>query len=318
MVVLITGACGFLGLNLVRYFASQGNEVIGLDREPLDKTADDFLGHHRENVRFLQADVTEATCQEAVLSLVSSVDWIIHAAAITANEPPDIVTQVNVIGTLNILDFALEVSCKRFVLTSSGAVYGTMGEDMPIPETYSLKGQSCYALTKIAAEKLVMRQATLYELDAVIVRLGWVYGPMERPSLSRRRTSVVDRIIRLAASGREIRINDLEVVRDWTYVNDVARGIHALLKAPRLAYPVYNVSSGQSYKIKELIDVIRTFFPQLRFSLTEAGQANVFVNTENRRGPLAISRLAEETGYRPLYSLDEGLNECVSLIKEGY
>lgn len=317
MVVLITGACGFLGLNLAKYFASLDSEVVGLDRERLDKTADKFLGNHRKNVRFLQADVTEPTCQEAVLSMVSSVDWIIHAAAITANEPQDVVVRINVIGTLNMLELALKVSCKRFVFVSSGAVYGKTDEDMLIPETHPLKGQSCYALTKITAEQLVIRQATLYGLDAVIARIGWIYGPMERPSPSRRQTSVVDQIIRLAGSGREILINDLQVVRDWTYVDDIARGIHALLETPHLSHRIYNVSSGRSYTMDELLSTMRTVLPELRFFLVEGTRANVFVNTENRRGPLAISRLAKQTGYKPLYSLYQGLKKCVALNGRG-
>lgn len=312
--VLVTGGTGFVGSNVVKHLASNGYDIVlfGRSAEDEDSLRDWYLEDVAENVYNFAGDVLEyqdiATAVERF-----DVSQIVHTATITPSpeverEESAFVLQVNIIGTSNVLDAARAHGIERVVYTSSGAVYKPNSELEPIDEYDPLDLNGLYPISKFTSEQLCAYYKEAYGVDTVSTRLGWIYGPMERPVPSRGGTSELFALVNLARRGETVRINDRNRYRDWTHAQDVARGIRLLLEADTLNEPVYNLTCGDAYPGYDVIEkVSETVSPVEVETVDDPSDANVLVNSENRRGPLGIDRLGRETEFDPAFSLRDGL-----------
>ena len=222
----MTGAGGFLGVHLVRGLAAAGADVTGLVRRPVDAATRDFLTPVASRVTWHEGDVTDRPGMAELLA--GGVDVVVHAAAVTATpqqerDAPARVFDVNAGGTLNLLEAVRRSPPRRFVLLSSGGLYGPAPPSPALDETAPLRGDSMYAIAKIAAERLTLRYSTLVGLDVAIGRLGTTYGPLERPSGSRSNLSAIQQAIdamRAAAPGGSVPVRGADVARDFLHVDD--------------------------------------------------------------------------------------------------
>ena len=320
MAILVTGATGFVGCNSVEYLARQGHDILALDVAPPDAMVEEFWGHVRERIHFVPCDIT---CTEEVEHAVRStkVDTMVHAAAMSSAssaQPEGLqrTFRVIVLGTVAMLDVARSLpALERFLYISSAAVYGPASESTPVMEELALKPASTYALAKCASEALV-RYAEGKRGSVTILRLGWIYGPMERPTWSRSRMSTIWELCHRAKRGEQIRINDVEAIRDWTHGEDVGKAIHLLLAAKRQTHLVYNLSSGVGYPTKAVLSLLEEQFPDLSHTLVPSEQANVRIDTANRRGPLDIARLRDDVGFQPTYELSSGLKAYLAWLHD--
>jgi len=319
MTVLVSGGTGFVGCNIVRYLAHQGWEVLAVDVTPPDNALEAYWRNEKDRIRFLQSDIT---CKQAVEEAVQGkkIEFIVHTAAITSwdqdrAESLQRMLQVNLLGSVTMLDIARSLSSvKGFVYLSSGAVYGSTRETRPITEEYALRPSNPYALAKCTSEALVRYAGEQRNFSTVVLRLGWIYGPMERPTSSRSRMSTIWELSHRALRGEEIRINDVEALRDWTNAEDVGKAVHLLLTQKRVPHTVYNLSGGAGYPTRAVLAVLQKRFLNLSYNVVPDEQANVHVNTENRRGPLSIRRLKEDLGFVPSYDLSSGLDAYVTWL----
>ncbi len=321
MAVLVTGGTGFVGSNIVGQLAGQGREVVVLDVTAPDAQLEKFWANDRARIHFVRGDIT---CVNDIENAVqgTTVKEIVHAAhrpAISSDpsEGPQQIVLGSVLGTINMLDIARSLpSVKRFLYISSANIYGPTPESTPIVEDHPLEPTTIYGATKCASEALVRYAAGGDYFSGVILRLGWIYGPMERPSCSRTRMSTIWEVCRFAARGDQIDINDVEAIRDWTYSGDVGRIVHAVLDAGRLEHLVYNLSGGVGYSTRTVLSLLKTRFSDLSYTEVSDEQANVVINTGNRRGPLDISRLAEDVGVLPSYKLASGLDAYLAWLSD--
>ncbi|MBS3765656.1 NAD(P)-dependent oxidoreductase [Candidatus Bipolaricaulota bacterium] len=312
MNVLVTGAGGFVGINIVYHLLKEGYDVFGLDVEPLESSELDYLGEYRDNFELITADVTNLSEIEEKFH-AKDIHRIVHAAALTSPGLSELdrftaLSQVNLLGTSNMLEFSRSLSnLDSFLYVSSASVYGNTREDTLIDETFPLKGKGAYSITKEASEHLTHRYRNLYDIDTSVVRLGWVYGPMERKTGSRQNMSLIYQIFDLMDKGVDITINNTEAVRDWVHAMDVARAIVKVLDKPNRRFNTYNISSGEPYSISRIFELIRRNFPDLRYEKVEDGSTEIQVNTDNRRGALDITRLRDDVAYSPKYGIEDGL-----------
>ncbi|MFC2105270.1 NAD-dependent epimerase/dehydratase family protein [Candidatus Bipolaricaulota bacterium] len=320
MAVLVTGGTGFVGSNIVGQLASQGREVIVLDVTAPDAQLEKFWANDRARIRFVRGDVSCVNdIEEAVQG--TTVKDIVHAAHRPAmpSDPSEGLQQLvrgSVLGTINMLDIARSLpSVERFVYISSANIYGPTPESTSIVEDHPLEPITTYGDTKRASEALV-RYAAGDSFSGVILRLGWIYGPMERPSCSRARMSTIWEVCHLAARGDQIDINDVEAIRDWTYSGDVGRIVHAVLTAGHLKHLVYNVSGGVGYSTRTVLSLLKARFSDLSYTEVSDEQANVVINTSNRRGPLDISRLTKDVAVLPSHDLASGLDAYLTWLSD--
>lgn len=293
---LITGAAGFLGSSLANHLAMEGHQVRGLD--DLSTGSPNALS---PDVHFNRGDVRD---RPKLWTLLQDVDCVYHLAA-RVLVPESIIypreyNEVNVGGTVSLMEAMRDVGVRRVVFISSGAVYGTQG-DQPLLESQVPYPHSPYAVSKLAGEYYVRTIGGLYGIETVSLRVFNAYGPGQHLPASH--PPVIINMLRQATRGGTIVVHgDGNQTRDYVYVDDVVSSMIAASTAPNLNNQVINIGSGVETSVRELVRLVQ--------DLT-GSKAEVLYNPRSDPG---VSRMCaglnlarEKLGYQPRVVLADGL-----------
>jgi len=279
MRVLVTGAAGFIGLNLVEALLAQGHDVAGFDRNP---PPGNFMAFP-----FMEGDVRNLE------SLSGSYDAVVHAAAITpggASERARMAEaiEVNVLGTVRVMEAAVRAKCRRVLFLSSASVYGAnaYGEEPLDEERHLPSPVALYPVTKLAAERLALRYRELAGLDVVVARLAAAFGPWEADSGARDTLSPFFQAVQLALGGQEAVLPRRSRL-DWIYSREAAAALSALLASKEKA--VVNVGPQSPYDLERFCAALSERYPKFRWRV--GAPANVDLFGPRDRSPLDTRRL---------------------------
>ena len=316
--VLVTGATGFIGANFVLQLAQHGHPVIAYDLNPPIPLLEQYWAPCASNIIFAAGSVTDAQRLTEIGNQYAP-RAIVHAAAITAVDPvtearmAERMVQVNLMGTVRLLELARQLNVQRMVYISSSGVYGTANPPGTILETTPLPPVSdLYTITKRSSEELCARYHELLHLDVVVGRLNGPYGPMERDTGVRPIMSPIYQLARAALTKHSVRLRAKNRTFDWTYVLDLAEAVRLLLDADSLPHRVFNLSGGHVYPLSDVTRTLQELLPDCEFQWVKEGeQADVTLDNMPERSPLDITRLREDVGYQSAYTLKQGLTTAL-------
>jgi UDP-glucose 4-epimerase len=322
MTLLVTGGTGFVMSVLARHWlddAPAARAVI-LDSAPMDAAATRYFAPVADRLSVIVADITKPDVWRAALAQ-HNITHVVHGATITPisrgtarearKEPeaenPGRIVEVNLMGTVALLDWARTVlGLQRFIYVSSGSVYKHHGPDRPgepLPEDGYVMPRTLYGIAKLASESITERYADLFGLSATSVRLASVYGTMDRPTASRTFRHGPNRVAHMAVAGAPcIRVNTLDAIGDYIHAEDVARAIIALLRLERVRYSAYNVSTGQTTRLRELVEWAAEKRPGFHAEISDPETADIVQDATRVAGMWGAydnSRIYAETGWRP-------------------
>jgi nucleoside-diphosphate-sugar epimerase len=305
---LLTGAAGFIGSVVANHLLMEGHKVVGWDN--LNDAYDPRLKYWRlerlqekAGFEFCRVDISHRA-DAAKAWGDSSYDAVINLAARAGVRQsvvnPWVYADTNIVGTLNLLELCREHGIEKFVQASTSSLYG---EHNPLPfheDADSSRPLSPYAATKGGAEMLCYSYHYLYGIDVTILRFFTVYGPAGRPDMS------IFRFVQWIAEERPLILyGDGLQERDFTFVDDIARGTVAALRP--LGFELINLGGDQPYKIMDVIHRIESRLgKKARIERKETAAADVRATWAD------VSKAKELLGWSPETSLDEGLEECIS------
>ena len=301
MKFLVTGGAGFLGAALANRLVGQGHHVRVLD----DLSAGDQkrLDPH---VVFTRADTRDIP---KLWTLLKGVDCVYHLASrVSVQESilyPVEYNEVNVGGTVSLMTAVRDARVKRVVFTSSGAAYGGQ-QEQPVRESASLKPESPYAVSKMAAEGYVLALGALYGIETVVLRVFNAYGPGQ--SIPPMHAPVIPRFLKqILAGGSLVIYGSGKQSRDFVYVSDVVDALAAAAKAANVDRAVINVGSGREVTINALVDAIehvtRRTAHRLYNEVDESGGVSRLVAD--------VSLAADRLDFRPKVDLETGLKRIL-------
>lgn len=315
MKVLVTGASGFLGLNILRQLSMSRPHATIVAADLHAPTAEDLsaLGRAGRSILFESLDVRD---QSACLRLVAEIGTthIIHAAAVTFSESTatadENTRQANLTGAENILKAATAGKLvQRCLLLSSSGVYSQRGGNVSCDEEDPLQLDSEYASSKRAAELLMNSYEAAGGFVIAAARIAPAYGPFERSRATRPHVSLIRRLTDSLLEGRPLRIAGTDCERDWTHSSDIAAALDCLLFSPRLNYRVYNVGSGVGVSARKIIALFAE--KGLEVYLSEDAP-DIVLNSRDGRKPLAIERLQHDTGFTPRFDICTGIADVIT------
>jgi UDP-glucuronate 4-epimerase len=308
--ILVTGGAGFIGSHLVdKLLAEDGWQVSVLDNfnefySPCLKRAN--LAQHSDNPQFklYEADIC---CAETLHGIFAEnhFDAVVHLAAWAGVRPslmnPKLYTQVNVSGTVNLLDAAREFGVKQFVFGSSSSVYG-MNSKIPFAEDDKIsKPISPYAATKAAGELLCHTFSHLYDIRTVCLRFFTVYGARQRPDLA------IHKFSKLIWEGSPVPMfGDGTTRRDYTYIDDIIQGVRAAIDYDKSNYEIFNLGESQTIELKDLIGLLEE----------NLGKKAIIERREMQPGdvPLTfadISKARALLNYNPNTKIEQGIPKFI-------
>lgn len=310
---LVTGCAGFIGSKVVELLLSQGHRVVGID--DLNDAYDVGLKHWRltqligkPGFTFHRLDIVDHEALGQVFS--PEFDAVINLAAragvIQSLENPRLYLETNVTGTLNLLELCREFGVNKFVLASTSSLYG-VGNPLPFREdAYTSGPLSPYAASKKGAEVLCYTYHHLYGIDITVPRFFTVYGPAGRPDMS------LFRFVQRIAQRLPVTVyGDGQQSRDFTYVDDIARGTVAALKP--VGYEVVNLGSDRP---AVLLDTIRMVEQILEEKATIEYQPGHVADVPATWAD--ISKAQQLLGWQPETSLETGIQNMVNWYQENW
>ena len=301
--IMVTGANGLIGFDVVRRLIADGREVVAVDRSISDVRA--------ISDKAFELEIGDVHRLHEIANLFD-IDAIAHCGGVSGpmlgRDNPAMLFRVNVGGTIDVAEVArqaaaLRGSC-RLVFCSSLTVYGNQPAD-GIDENHPLLTRSCYASSKVAGEAVVLSYAAEHGVDAVVLRIAGVYGP-------RRKTSCVLRLmVEDALAGRSTHLPfGRGFPRQWVHVDDVVQGILRAIDAGVAMRRIYNISAGVNPHIDEAAAIVRELLPGADIVLDAGPDPN-----DITLGLLSIQAAREDLGYVPTVPLRTGIERLVAGIR---
>ena len=304
--ILVTGAAGFIGSKTAELLLKEGRQVIGIDS--LNDYYDVRLKKHRlnhllkyHNFKFYKANIENISSLQKIFKK-HDFEVVLNLAARAgvrySMENPFVYVNTNMLGTLNLLDLCRQFKIGKFVLASTSSLYA--GQKMPFQETLAVNTPiSPYAASKKGAEAMCYSYHYLYGLDVTIVRYFTVYGPAGRPDMS------LFLFIEWILEGKPLIVNgDGSQSRDFTYVEDIARGTIRALK--KVGFKVINLGSNRPYTLNHLISLIEKY----------AGKKAKIEHKPFHKADIKdtwadIRQAGKILGWRPRVDLETGIKTAV-------
>ena len=326
MKLLVTGAAGFIGMHACRRLLERGHEVFGVDN--LNAYYDPALKHARlEQLRpfpkfaFEKLDIADEPALAAVFES-KRFDAVLHLAAQAgvrySLENPMAYVSSNVAGFLNVLEGCRRSQVAHLCYASSSSVYGANTE-MPFREDHRVdRPVSMYAVTKRANELMAHSYSELYGIRSTGLRFFTVYGPWGRPDMA------LFIFTRAILAGQPIRVfNGGDMLRDFTYIDDIVEAVTALLErpdpgaqgGPRLSpmARLFNIGHGSPVKLMDYVHAIeRALGKKARIELAPMQQGDVQATYAS------TARLRAEIGYAPSTTIDTGVERFVEWYRSYY
>ena len=307
--VLVTGGCGFIGTNLIRYILEHRPQwrVVNLDLLTYagnlgntDGLEDEYPGRYT----FIRGDIADAPLVKALFA-EQAIELVLNLAAEShvdrSIEDAGVFVRTNVLGVQVLLDAALACGVTRFVHVSTDEVYGSLGREGTFHEKLPLAPNSPYSATKAAADLLVRSYIKTYGLDAVITRCSNNYWPYQFPE------KLIPLMVVNADQGRELPVyGDGKNVRDWIHVSDHCRGI-VLVAEEGVCGEVYNMGGNAEM---ENLAIVRTILrhmdkPESLIHFVRDRPGHDF------RYAMDFSKIQSELGWSPQVGFDEGMRTTI-------
>jgi UDP-glucuronate 4-epimerase len=315
MSILVTGAAGFIGSHLVDKLLAEGHEVVGIDSyddfyDALVKAGNLSSARDHEAFQEAQADLRDP---EALRGLPESVDSVVHLAARAGVRPsienPTLYADVNVAGTVTLLEWMRSRAIRNLVFASSSSVYGDRSR-VPFSEKDPVDHPiSPYAATKRAGELICHTYHHLFGMSVVALRFFTVYGPRQRPDLA------IHKFARLMRRGAPVpRFGDGTTQRDYTYIDDILQGVAgamAFVRSSDPAYEIVNLGESRTVALREMIDILAT----------EMGVAPTIQELPEQPGDVRrtcadVTKAGELLGYRPATEFRDGIRRFLDWFAE--
>jgi UDP-glucuronate 4-epimerase len=312
---LVTGGAGFIGSHLVdRLLAQRPARVVVVDNfdefyDPQIKRAN--IAEHVNNQAYLQvnADIRDYAAMKQVFA-ERHFDAIIHLAAKAGVRPsvsePRVYTEVNINGTMNLLELAERNGVRKFVFGSSSSVYGPAAPP-PFKEDSPLAPISPYAATKASGELLAHTYSHLYGMRIVCLRFFTVYGARQRPDLS------IHKFARMIASRSPIPVyGDGSAERDFTYIDDILQGVMAAIEYDATPFEVINLGESQTVTVNRMIELLEEAL----------GRKATIERCPPQPGDLPltyadITKAQKLLGYQPTTPIETGIKKFAEWFKRG-
>lgn len=306
--ILVTGAAGFIGSKVSEMLLEEGYQVIGMDNFSdyydinLKLWRLDKLKKKSNNFEFYEVDIKKYDALRKIFQLHHPIKAVINEAACVgvrySLENPFIYLSTNSGGNLNLLELCREYKIPKFVLASTSSLYA--GQKIPFKENLPVNTPiSPYAASKKAAEMMAYTYHYLYGLDVTILRYFTVYGPAGRPDMA------TFRFIKWMMKGVPLEIfGDGNQKRDFTYIDDIARGTIRALKP--LGYEIINLGNNHPYELTKVVKLIEKFVgKKAQFEYKEFQRADMKTTWAD------IDWAKELINWRPQVSLEEGIKRTV-------
>lgn len=303
--VLVTGADGFIGSHLTQALLDEGCEVRALAQYNSFNNWGWLEDIRHSGLEVVTGDVRDPNfCRH----IVRGIDTVFHLAALIAIPysyvAPDSYVDTNVKGTLNICQAVRDEGVERLLVTSTSEVYGT-ARYVPIDEKHPKQPQSPYSASKIGADAIALSFHNAFETPVTVVRPFNTYGPRQSA-----RAIIPTIITQIAAGERRIKVGDLTPTRDFNYVADTAAGFIALAKCREAVGREVNIATGREVSMADTLQAIaRIMGADVEWVVDpqrlRPGGSEVFRLLGDNS---LITRL---TGWRPRYTLEEGLGKTV-------
>ncbi len=310
--VIVTGGAGFIGSNLISRLIRDGAQVIGVDN---------FSSYYSSQMKFARMEKLGLTPHIKNIDLCDKKDLVnlfrdfqpdivIHLAAqggVRASRiQPKPYLEINQIGFLNTLETCSATGVKNFIFASSSSVYG---DSMPAPfrEDCELGSpKNLYALSKISNE-IIARDFQKFDMSVVGLRFFTVYGPWGRPDMA------MFRLIASSILGREFDLSaSLDVVRDFTFIDDVSKVISEIIKIKdwKSKFEIFNVAGGRPHSLRELIQILERNNMNIR--VKQVGED--FLDVKLTHGSMDKLGLFNLTA--PSTTLEEGVRKSIRWFSE--
>ena len=313
--VVLTGGAGFIGSHVSEALLRRGVQLWILDNldefySPAWKKANLEDMRRVGSYEFSQVDICDIVRLRETLERARP-DVVIHLAARAGVRPsieqPHLYEQVNVAGTLNLLEMCRQLQVRKFLFGSSSSVYGATSRVPFSEDQVELRPVSVYAATKLAGEMFCYTYAHLFALPVICLRFFTVYGPRQRPDLAIRKFTA------LIEAGKPVPIfGDGSAGRDYTWVDDIAAGVMAAVDyephpVDGVPFEVFNLGNSHPVKLFEMVELLERI----------TGKIVILERHSPQPGdvPLTwadISKACRLLGYRPATRLEEGLEQFVA------
>jgi UDP-glucuronate 4-epimerase len=309
--ILVTGGAGFIGSHLCEALLAEGAELVVIDDfndyyDPAIKRGN--IAGFRDRITLIEGDIRDVALVDSMFDN-HKFDKVFHLAARAGVRPsiadPRLYVSTNIDGTLNLLEGCRRTGVKHFVFASSSSVYG-VNKKVPFAEDDLIQRTiSPYAATKLMGEQLCSNYSNLYGIRCVCLRFFTVYGPRQRPDLA------ISKFTRRILDGQPIdQYGDGSTARDYTYIEDIIRGVMAAGKYTASDFEIVNLGGSAANTLAQLISGIEEI----------TGRKATINCLPDQPGdvPLTyadVSKAGRLLGYAPATPLRKGLERYVEWVK---